>query len=61
MAKSKSGAKRHENNDEPQEKYDYEAMTVKNLLAYAAEKDYDLQGATRKADIIAKIVEIEGK
>ena len=37
----------------------YEEKTVAELKAYAAEKGYDLGTATRKADIIAKIKELE--
>ena len=34
-------------------------MTVQQLEAYAAEKGIDLEGASRKADIIAKIAAAE--
>lgn len=38
---------------------DYSKMTVPQLEAYAAEKGIDLEGASRKADIIAKITAAE--
>lgn len=50
-------------NEEPEEEIeeDYklvlEDMTVKELIEYAAENDIDLEGKTRKDDIIAAIEE----
>lgn len=38
---------------------DYNKMTVPQLEAYAAEKGIDLAGASRKAEIIAKIAAAE--
>ena len=38
---------------------DYNKMTVPQLEAYAAEKGIDLEGASRKAEIIAKIAAAE--
>lgn len=35
-------------------------MTIEELKAYAAEKGIDISGLTVKADILAKIKEVEG-
>lgn len=46
---------------EPAEPVDLDAMTVAELIEYAAVADIDLGGATRKADIIAAIRHVEGE
>lgn len=38
---------------------DVNAMNVSQLKRYAAEHEIDLEGATKKADILAKIVEAQ--
>ena len=47
--------------NEPTLREKYELMSVKKLVAYAKEKEYDLKKATKKDDIIARILEIEGE
>lgn len=44
-----------------EEKTDIEKMKVAELQAYAKEKGIDLDGATAKADILAKIKEAEAE
>lgn len=44
-----------------EEKTDIEKMKVAELQAYAKEKGTDLDGATAKADILAKIKEAEAE
>lgn len=47
--------------EEVEEKTDIEKMKVAELQAYAKEKGIDLDGATAKADILAKIKEAEAE
>lgn len=46
---------------DPAEPVDLDAMTVAELVEYAAVADIDLGGATRKADIIAAIRRVEAE